>query len=158
MNCKICHSTETMIIKNVQSPHTGSEYHLYHCNECKCRFFNHLEHDLDFQDLYKNLSQNHQATIKPGFKKKKSWNNLKSDLINILGQNPASILDVGCRTGDFLMHFDDNVLRDGVELAEDYADIAKARGLTIYNDFIENITFRKKYEIVSCLAILEHLL
>jgi len=157
MKCRICQSNETTILRNVQSPHTESEYHLYYCIKCKCRFFNHLEHEVDLRNFYQTLSQNHQATIQPEFKKKKSWVDLKENLTIILDKNPASILDVGCRTGDFLMHFDDNIRREGVELAQDYAHIAEERGLLIYNDFIENITFEKKYDIVSCLAILEHL-
>jgi SAM-dependent methyltransferase len=135
-----------------------SEYNLYQCNHCLCRFFNHEEHDVDYKAFYQQLSQNHQATFNPVFKKKKSWIDLKKNLIQILGKNPKSIMDVGCRTGDFLMHFDEQVQREGVELAEDYASIAKERGLKIYIDFLENITFEKKYDIVSCLAILEHLI
>ena len=62
-------------------PYVKTTNYLFHDSE---RFFNHLEHDLDFQDLYKNLSQNHQATIKPAFKKKKSWNNF---FLSILGSH-----------------------------------------------------------------------
>jgi len=158
MKCRICQSPEVKILKKIRSPHTESEYPLYYCDECKCRSFNHLEYKIDFHEFYQSLSQTHQSTIDPVFKKKKSWDELTIKLIKLLGKHPESILDVGCRTGDFLMHFDDDTHREGVELAGDYADIAKKRGLTIYNDFIENISFTRKYDIVSCLAILEHLI
>jgi SAM-dependent methyltransferase len=157
MKCKICQSNQTTILRKVKSPHSDLDYYLYYCLNCKSRFFNPLEHDVDFQEFYQTLSQNHQATRQPVFQKKKSWIDLRNKLIKILGNKPASILDVGCRTGDFLLHFDDDIHREGVELAEDFAQIARERGLVVYNDFIENIRFNKKYDIVSCLAILEHL-
>ncbi len=158
MKCKLCKSTETIILRKIESPHTGSKYSLNQCQKCKSRFFNHLEHKIDFRDFYKELAEAHDATINPVFKIKESWLSLKDNLIEALGKEPKNILDVGCRTGDFLMHFDNSISREGVELADDYANIAKERGLTIYNDFIEEITFEKKYDIVSCLAILEHLI
>ncbi len=157
MNCRLCQSGNTNILKNIQSPHTGSEYHLYQCDTCKCRFFDPSQYEIDFREFYRNLSKKHTATITPIFKQKNVWLDLRDNLIKLLARKPARILDVGCRTGDFLLHFDDDILREGVELADEYAEIGRERGLTIYNDFLENINFEKKYDIVSCLAILEHL-
>lgn len=158
MNCKLCHSDLTSIIRIIKSPHIKSDYNLYQCSHCKSRFFDHQQYEIDFRDFYRNISQEHEATINPAFKEKQSWIDLKNILIKLLGKKPESILDVGCRTGDFLLHFEDDIHREGIELADEFADIAKQRGLTIYNDFLENITFDKKYDIVSCLAILEHLI
>ena len=55
------------------------------------------------------------------------------------------------------MAFNKNVKKEGVELSRNSADSAKKRGIKIYNDFVENINFNKKYDIVSAFAILEHL-
>ncbi len=157
MNCRLCQSENTSVIKNVLSPHTRSEYHLFYCRNCRSRFFDPGQYDIDFRDFYRKLSRQHETTINPQFKEKKIWIDLKDSLIHLLGKKPAGILDVGCRTGDFLLHFEDDILREGVELADEYVDIARQRGLHIYNDFLENIHVDKKYDIVSCLAILEHL-
>jgi SAM-dependent methyltransferase len=158
MQCRFCQSKNTTIISKIKSPHFHTFYYLYHCHECQCRFFNHLEHDLDIQEFYLSLSHSHNATKDPEFKRSKSWNHLKEKLICRLGKNPKSILDVGCRTGDFLMHFDENMIREGVELSEQYAKIGSQRGLSIFNNFLEKIDFNRNYDIVSCLAILEHLI
>jgi len=60
----------------------------------------------------------------------------KEEIQKILGKNPESILDIGCKTGDFLMHFD-SPIREGVEVSKKHADIAKKRGLHIYNNFLK---------------------
>lgn len=70
----------------------------------------------------------------------------------------SSVLDIGCRTGDFLMHFPKSIVREGVELSKNSAEIARERGLMLYQDFAENINFDKQYDVVTCYAVLEHLL
>ena len=56
------------------------------------------------------------------------------------------------------MHFDKNIIREGVEILSHYTNIAKKRELKVYNDFLENVNFSQKYDIVSAYAILEHLI
>ncbi len=41
------------------------------------------------------------------------------------------------------MNFPNNIIREGVELSKDSVEIAKKRGLVIYQDFVENINFDK---------------
>jgi SAM-dependent methyltransferase len=55
------------------------------------------------------------------------------------------------------MHFDKNVIREGVELSDHFAEIARKRGLTIYNDYLEKVGFSRNYDVVTSYAILEHL-
>ena len=159
MNCKFCESQQTNSIKKIQSSYVNYEYTLYQCNQCKCRFFDFKEHDVDIEKVYEEYSIKHNKVV-AGFQFKKSfyWNRQVQKSEKIFGGKVSSVLDIGCRTGDFLMHFPDSVVREGVELLKNSAEIAKSRGLMVYQDFVENINFDKQYDVVTCYALLEHLL
>ena len=55
------------------------------------------------------------------------------------------------------MHFDSTIIKEGVELSEQYSEVCKQRGIKVYSDFVENIDFKEKYDVVSCYALLEHI-
>ena len=158
MDCKFCGGYKIKSIKKVRSPYVKYEYTLYQCNNCKSKFFYFEEHDIDIKDIYEKLAVKH---IEPSriFKIRKSfyWCRQVHRIEKILNRKILSVLDVGCRTGDFLFHFPNNIAREGVELSENSAEIARKRGLRIYQDFVENINFDKRYDVVTCYAILEHL-
>ncbi len=156
VKCKFCKRGNVEKIKKIVSPHNNLKYTLYGCTTCKSRFFDDDEHKVDIDDIYNSYPQNKQY-LNVAFKPSKYWNNQKKQIVRILGHYPSSVLDLGCRTGDFLMHFDSNITRDGVEITEEYASIAKSRGLNIYNSKLEDTKFDKKYEVISAFAILEHL-
>jgi len=158
MDCKFCNSQKIVSIqKKIQSPFVNYEYTLYQCQICKCRFFDIKEHDVDIEDVYEEYSIKHNK-VELSFKEIFYWRKQIQRIEKILGREISSVLDIGCRTGDFLMHFPDNVIREGVELSKNSAQIAKGRGLTVYSDFVENIRFDKQYDVVTCYALLEHLL
>lgn len=159
MKCKFCFQDSVKIVKNIKSFHIDKNYQLYYCNKCKSQFFDYKQHDITIDQLYEDLALKKQEAYTLEFTTNEYWENQKNVIIKLLKRNPKSVLDVGCRTGDFLMHFEDSIMRDGVELSSYYANIAKKRGLNIYNDFLENIDFNKKqYDVVTAYAILEHLL
>jgi SAM-dependent methyltransferase len=156
MNCKFCKSQRTISIKRILSPYVNLKYTLYQCQTCKCRFFDIGEHDVDVEALYEGFSIKHNAAA-ASFKKSLYWKRQVRRIEKLLGKGISSVLDIGCRTGDFLMHFPNKLVREGVELASNSAEIATGRGLTVYSDFVENICFHKQYDIVTCYALLEHL-
>jgi len=157
MNCKFCGSSKIKSVKKIQSPYVDHEYTLYQCKNCKCRFFDINEHDVDIENVYEEYSTKHNKAV-ASFKRSFYWTRQVQRIEKVLGRKPASVLDIGCRTGDFLMHFPDNIVREGVELSKNSAEIARRRGLVVYQDFAENINFDKAYDVVTCYAILEHLL
>lgn len=159
MNCKFCGSNRTKSVKRIQSPYISHKYTLYQCINCKCRFFDIKEHDVDIEKVYEKYSTKHnKAAANFQFKKSLYWTRQVERIEKILGRKILSVLDIGCRSGDFLMHFPDNIVREGVELSKNSVNIAKKRGLVAYQDFAENINFDKQYDVVTCYAILEHLL
>jgi len=159
MNCKFCNSQQTISIKKIQSSYVNCEYTLYQCKSCKCRFFDINEHDVDIEKVYEKYSIKHnKAAADFQFQKSFYWDKQVQRTEKILGRKVSSVLDAGCRTGDFLMHFSNSVVREGVELSKNSAEIAESRGLIVYQDFVENINFEKQYDAVTCYAILEHLI
>jgi len=156
-NCKFCDSKKTIVVKKIQSPYISMDYTLYQCQACKYRFFDIKEHDVDIQEIYEVYSTQRNETV-GSFKQSFYWKRQIQRIDKILGRKMSSVLDIGCRTGDFLMHYPNSLIREGVELSKNSAQIAKDRGLKVYSDFVENIHFDKQYDVVTCYALLEHLL
>ena len=156
MVCKLCKSPSTRVKREVKSPHNGEFYHLYFCTSCRSHFFDVAQFEVSLKNLYEDLSKC-RGEFPEDFSPSRKWQK-HADLIERISRSPVtSILDVGCRTGDFLMHFKPEVQREGIELSDHFAEIARKRGLTIYNDYIENVSFPRTYDIITSFAILEHL-
>jgi len=153
--CSICGSFKTQIERKVQSPFIDKKYTLYFCEDCKSYFFNKNEYEIDLEELYND--ENRGWNIK--FTCSKYWSRqvkrIKKLLLN--KNRKLNILDIGCRTGDFLFHWskEKNNLY-GVELNKHNSEISKGRDINVYNDFIENIDFEIKFDVITCYALLEH--
>lgn len=79
-------------------------------------------------------------------------------LLQRLSVGPVrSVLDIGCRTGDFLMHWPSGVRRLGVELSAPAARIAQERGLAVVQSPIEQYSPEEPFDVVTLFAVLEHL-
>ena len=156
MVCKFCKNPSTKIKRDIRSPLNGQNYHLYHCPECSCHFFDAAQFKVSLKALYDDLSIS-RVEYPEQFSPSRKWEEQKGIIEKISRRPIESILDVGCRTGDFLMHFPPNVVREGVELSDRFAEIARQRGLTIHKDRLENVEFSATYDLVSSFAILEHL-
>lgn len=156
MVCKFCHSSQVSIRRDVRSSHNEKIYHLYACHECRCHFFNLLQHGVSLKGLYDDLSVN-RGDFPLEFAPSKKWARQVRLIHRIHGRPVRSVLDAGCRTGDFLLHFGPETERVGVEVSDEFAGIARKRGLEIHNDFLENVKFQRKFEAVTSYAILEHL-
>jgi len=153
--CKFCNNKSAVFLKNIESPWVKRKFPLYFCKSCKSKFFRNID-DKKFLESVYDLIANTEKGYDLKFIPSSLWIEQRNIINNILGRNPESILDIGCKTGDFLMHFNSQV-REGVEVSKKHASIAKKRGLHIYNKFLEDIDFNKKYDVVTAYAILEHL-
>jgi SAM-dependent methyltransferase len=156
MQCKFCCFPFCDVKKQIVSPHNHLLYSLYRCPTCKCYFFDLHEHDVVLKNLYEDASHT-RGSFPEEFVPRKSWQQQVSLLTGLLGRQPGSVLDIGCRTGDFLMHFSSSVYKEGIELSSHFAGIARNRGLRVNNEFVEKIIFTQSYDLVACFAILEHM-
>jgi len=158
MICKFCHNNNVIYKKSINSPYyPDQKYILYECKHCLSRFFDIHQHDILINELYEKLATT-KKNLSVKFLKSQYWEDQKRIISQLLKTTPRSILDVGCRTGDFLMHFENTVIREGVEISNYCNEITNKRGLRIYNENLEGINFNRKYDIVSAYNILEHLI
>jgi SAM-dependent methyltransferase len=135
-----------------ESPYFDISYDLFECRDCKCRFFDASQHEVNIDSIYQDYIPSTE------FKQSLYWAFRKREILKSLGRSPTSILDVGCRTGDFLMHFSGDIRREGVELSALAAQIAIGRGIIVHAGNLEALEFDDTYDIVSAFAILEHLI
>lgn len=161
-NCNICNSGNTKSLRKIKS-HYFSEsqevfYTLFNCLDCGSNFFDPQENSsrVSLDEMYDKID-NDNKSFAPEFSPSKTWQMLKTIIEKSLGHKPKVVLDVGCRTGDFLMHLNSDCRKVGVELSDVASDVAKKRGLEIYTDFVEDIQFDTEFDIVTAFAVLEHL-
>ena len=71
-----------------------------------------------------------------------------------------SFLDIGCSTGELVSLMDDTVLAhcNGIEPNTEHADIAKHKGLQVENCTIEDYNPGFKFDIITMLNALEHVI
>ncbi|MGD9991819.1 MAG: class I SAM-dependent methyltransferase [Salinivirgaceae bacterium] len=153
--CKLCGSVKIGVLKKITSPINAFDYTLYQCQTCASAFFNLNEYPVDLKQMYDDFKD--RAEFPLAHVSSNKWILEKQIAEKLIKKPIKSVLDVGCRTGDFLMHFDHQIKREGVELSACFCEIAKKRGLTVHNDFLERIKFTSSFDLVSCYAILEHL-
>lgn len=157
MECKFCKSKDIILRRDVLSPYVNKKYSLYDCKSCGNLFFDVYEHEIDLQKLYNERAEETSSRFSLEFKTDKTWELEVETIKQMYAKKINSILDVGCRTGDFLMHWGNDIYKMGVELSEYSVRIAKQRGLNVKNEFIENANFDIKFDVVTCYAVLEHL-
>ena len=103
MICKFCKSSKIIQLKHIKSRYFKDiNYTLYECEKCLCRFFDIKEHYVSIEKLY-NIPAEHHRKFSLSFKTTRYWENQKKIVLKLFGNEISSILDVGCKTGDFLI-------------------------------------------------------
>ena len=157
MNCIICKSNRTKIIRTIKSPYFDESYYLYSCNKCFSWFFDIKQHEVDLQEMYENSAENNSVKYDVAFKPQFIWKHEVRSIRNLHNKPINSVLDLGCRTGDFLMHWPQTIERVGVEISDISASVAIKRGLDIQKGLLEEIEFDRRFDVVKCYAIVEHI-
>jgi len=153
--CRLCRGQSVKTIRKIKSPHLDASFTLFHCLDCGSRFFDPAEHPCDLEAIYDGLAAD--RNLEKAFQKEPFWTQEVERIRAAHGNAIERVLDVGCREGTFLLHWDNNTHRCGVELSGHAAEIARSRGLTIRQEALETATFEHPFDVVSCYAILEHL-
>jgi ubiquinone/menaquinone biosynthesis C-methylase UbiE len=153
--CKLCKSYDLNRLRKIKSNHNNLFYTLFKCVGCRSYFFDFNENRVKLDALYDDIAED--LTLPKEFKPNRYWYD-QVNRIQKLQPKIHSVLDVGCRSGDFLLHWSEEVEKVGVELSSKAAQVALERGINIHNKFIEKIDFAdKKFDFITCYAILEHI-
>ena len=155
MICTICSHQKTAGVRTVQSPLIDRQYQLYFCTSCESYFFNIDEWKFDLEQYYNQEYHN----LDENFSISRHWSR---QVMRILKEVPEKkptldILDVGCASGIFLLHWEKHHHLFGVELNKQNAQMAQKKGITIYQNFIENVEFDRQFDVITCYNILEHI-
>jgi SAM-dependent methyltransferase len=153
----MCTSPSVTPIGRVASPATSASYTLYRCRSCGSRSFDVHEHETDLIAFYERLASNGTAGPEPTFRRAPLWDHEVAVISRLHGAVPGSVLDAGCRSGDFLLHWPAATRRVGLELSLRSAALARQRGLTVHQGRLEDIELQEAFDVVTCYAILEHL-
>lgn len=152
--CHICNSKNAVEIDQKHSPFIDECYTLYECGSCKSQFFDLDEHKIDLESHYNKEDKSFNSE----FKLNKHWSREVKEILKLINiKNNLKVLDVGCRTGDFLMHLPADFNKTGIELNNTNAQIAQGRGISIFKGYVQNFKSSHKYNIVTCYALLEHI-
>lgn len=154
--CHICGAPDAAPHRSIQSPFLDASYTLFRCGACGSAFFDADEHAIDLAEFY-NRSE-FSAPAAP-FVRSRAWDGQVRQITVLLGRRPGPyrILDVGSRTGDFLLHWDPVHGRTGVELNAANAALARERGLDVHCEKAEHLRFERPFTVVTCFAVLEHI-
>lgn len=154
--CRLCPSRKASEVARIESVHVPNNYTLYQCAKCGSRFFDPDEHDSRLAELYDTRAEKITSS-QAAFHPTAYWRHEVNTIRRLLGSDPRSTLDVGCGSGELLLHWPATMDRCGVELAAHLAATAEARGLEIRQQRLETATFNGGFDVVTCYAILEHL-
>lgn len=155
--CLACGSESVARLRLVKSPVLENlKYTLYECGDCRSRFFDPQEHEISIPDENAKFSLS-EHYVSEDFAPNPYWKNQVETIQKLKRGQIHRILDCGCRTGDFLMHWDRTLERTGVEIVPEVADVARRRGIEVINEPLENTTIPYRYDVVTCYAILEHI-
>ena len=152
--CRLCGASSIRAVGSFVSHQTGAPYTLYACEACRSELFDPDENAVDLEALY---ASEEPAEMYRRFRRVLVWSH-EVRLLERLSVRPVrSVLDVGCRTGDFLMHWPSSVRRVGVELSAPAARVAQERGLAVVQSPIEQYSPEEPFDVVTLYAVLEHL-
>ncbi|MAT42526.1 MAG: hypothetical protein CL609_09310 [Anaerolineaceae bacterium] len=153
-NCDFCGSNKNFDFISTQDRFTNEEFQYVKCLRCGLIFLKHIPSKDEILRYYPN---NYEAYS--GIKKKKVLEKTIK-YIKKYKNNPSSILDIGCSTGEFLEAIKFNGIKNvyGIELNEVISDIAKEKGIKIVGSTIDDLQPNDRgYDIITLWDVFEHL-
>jgi SAM-dependent methyltransferase len=151
--CPVCDSNDYVIMFNK----AGGTY--VKCGVCTMVYLNPAFSDESLKTYYNNNHTEQSEVVEldeDSFYSK--LYNLGLDSIIQAKPDVKSILDIGCSSGVFLDIANKKELKTfGIELNRSEYLFAKNKGHHVYNDLLEDIEFKNKFDAISMWDVFEHL-
>jgi SAM-dependent methyltransferase len=157
VRCIVCQSSEVKALKDYTSPFTEDRYTLYSCGACQSYFFCIEQNPIDLENVYEQYAQGRDGRANGTFQSSMYWRGEVEAIRGLSRRSIHSVLDGGCRTGDFLLHWPTDTRRVGIEISNTWATVARARGLSVLQGFVEDVTIDQEFDVITCYAVIEHL-
>jgi 2-polyprenyl-3-methyl-5-hydroxy-6-metoxy-1,4-benzoquinol methylase len=145
-------STQVRFNSSVWDFYRDKSTTLYHCNNCDFSIYQPVLAGIE--DFYTDIMTKGGMTYVVD-----KWE-FKQAIADIQKLTAKNVLDIGCGSGYFLDKVKAElpyIERYGYELSGDVAAIAKSKGHSIYTgEFSHTLFGDKKFDIISCFQVLEH--
>jgi len=162
-SCPCCGSRQISLRwKNVRKsiPRTPEEFHyggidflpdIAECNSCGFHFLNEI---CENEELFYG-DANVADYLSLSTQRKKYFLSIKNKIISIHGgcRNYSRLLDLGCASGDWLNCWPDSEERWGVEVNNEFSEIASGSGINIIRDIMQA---PDDCDLISAFDFVEH--
>lgn len=152
--CPVCESESELEIFTKE----GGRY--VKCKDCSMVYLNPVFTDTAIKDYYET-NHTEQSEVVESDTDNFYLNIYNRGLDNIQKESSSkeNLLDIGCSSGTFL---DLAKIRGfntfGIELNKVEYKFAQSKGHKVYNDLLENLDFKEKFDVVTLWDVFEHLI
>ena len=152
--CPVCNSSNELEIFIKE----GGRY--VKCQDCQMIYLNPVFTDNAIQNYYAdNHTQQGELVESDTDDFYVKLYNSGLEVIKQKSKNFSTLLDIGCSTGTFLdLAKKQKLSTYGVELNKSEYKFAKDKGHEVYNDLLQKIKIKNKFDIVTLWDVFEHLI
>lgn len=151
--CPVCQSRNELEIFYKE----GGRYVI--CQDCTMVYINPVFKDSSIKEYYE-VNHSEQAAVVES-DTDDFYVKIYNDGIDTIFKEvdkANNILDIGCSSGTFLDQVKKrNINVFGIELNQSEYKLAISKGHTVYNDLVENIQFKDKFDAITMWDVFEHI-
>lgn len=167
INCCVCNSNDAITISegiDFEYETVTDNFRFSKCNKCKHVYLNPrptpLSLNLIYPSNYGNYSNSQKFSIPFAVKSYFEYQFIKN--LFKTGNEPTSILDVGCGDGRLLniikKTVSDKCKLEGIEISDHASNNAQKKGFDVITGSIESINLEpNKYDYIFMIQVIEHL-
>jgi 2-polyprenyl-3-methyl-5-hydroxy-6-metoxy-1,4-benzoquinol methylase len=160
-SCPVCKSKRIKLryfLKLNESLGNIVDFKILECNNCNLLFSNLLDYPRQMDSIYEEeYFQKYDSSFKNNPKIRSFQKAL--DIVGQMRYSSGKLLDFGCAEGNFLILAKKRGWQVyGVELSKFASNIAKKRGLTVFNESIHDVKFQDNFfDVITLWDVIEHL-
>lgn len=167
-DCVACHVPTSTVLDGVFDTRFGinTPYMISKCKDCNLEQTTPLPNQLGMNELYEQFynfsgERNTRYTqLRARFINSflyRIWLAIDGDISFHRMSGSGSLLDVGCNEGRGLAFYQSHGFSaEGLELNSKAAEVARAKGFSVYGSTLEGFSTEKKYDVVVLSNVLEH--